>query len=380
MLRRLPFSNVFSRSVVVAVVLSVAGPADSAAGKSQADQRWLETADRLLAIAEGRGIRIGVFAPINLPGTNYGPGCVQGLTDALNDLQPDVIRSDAKIEISGNYTLAKTRKSPELAGVLKITVRMFDLEYSEELDSGVIRMEVDSTQEIAAAVQATVNLKQDGSKAERNRQLIVAARKPSVSIAGPASSEVAVSPTSPYRVEVWVRDREDGPARPSKIESRGGQAFVDIRRGQSYELKITNRDRREIAVRTLIDGIDMFQFSRDRDRDGKPRFTHMIVPAGQTQAIAGWHHSVRGRQNFRSFLVTTYGQGAHSQSGLPAEGNLGVIHLQFAYTSEVPAGGRAAERLETGLGNFREIATRPVSRQIDVPHACLSIRYLRDNG
>ena len=116
-----------------------------------------------------------------------------------------------------------------------------------------------------------------------------------------------------------------------------------------------------MGVKTTIDGIDIFQFSEDRTPDGEPAFQYFVIAAGATQVIPGWHHSTAGNQNFRSFLVTAYGQGAHSRLGLPAKGNLGVIHLQFVYTRPVPPGGRSTDLVETGFGEFLEAKTEPVS-------------------
>ena len=134
-----------------------------------ADQPWLQAADRIVAIAEGQPVRIGVFSPINLPETNFGPGCVEKLTAAIEDLQPGGVRADAGLEVSGNYTVARSRTAPELAGVLKVTIRIFDTEYNEELDSDTIKVEIDSTREIAGAAQTTVALSADGTKEQRNQ-------------------------------------------------------------------------------------------------------------------------------------------------------------------------------------------------------------------
>ncbi len=65
--------------------------------------------------------------------------------------------------------------------------------------------------------------------------------------------------------------------------------------------------------------LDMFHFSDDRDPKDptRPKFAYLILPPGtnegpSVETIAGWHKSIKGKENFLAFLVTEYGKGAAS--------------------------------------------------------------------
>ncbi len=164
-----------------------------------------------------------------------------------------------------------------------------------------------------------------------------------------------------------------------------GLPFIEVAQNEIYEIRIHNRSAEEVAARVFIDGIDVFQFSDDRDPadPAKPRFTHLMVPgkpSGESAAIEtvpGWHKSVAGTENFLAFLVTKYGEGA-SRKGVTAQGPVGVIHVQFSRTRALADDGspRGAGN-ETGFGPPREAQQIAVRREVEPPTELVSIRYTR---
>lgn len=56
---------------------------------------------------------------------------------------------------------------------------------------------------------------------------------------------------------------------------------MQLEKGQIYAVKIYNNSQRDVAVSLSIDGIDEFQFSQDRIKDGpdkgRPKYKHFVV-------------------------------------------------------------------------------------------------------
>ncbi|QDV42233.1 hypothetical protein Enr13x_20780 [Stieleria neptunia] len=347
---------------------------------SQLDDKMVELARRVLALTRGQQVAVGVFSPTGLPDTNFGPGCSEALAAALEDQKPGSVNKRADFEVKGDYMFVKSQSeaNKSLARVVSIDARVIDLAAGgKQLGKFPIRLELDHTKTIAKVIQETVALPANGTKEERNQILASAVKNPSVFLHGPQRSLVSSSRESKLAVEVLVRPSPHAPARPRSAKDLDGLAFVDIAVDEIYEIKLYNRYPREIAANVSVDGIDMFHFSQDRGDDGRPLYSHMIVPPLSEAVIVGWHHSVGGNENYKSFLVTSYGQGASAKSGIDAKGKIGVIHVQFGFTKVIPMGGRSAPGKETGFGPPRKVFQKPVQREFDPPHDFVSIRYAR---
>lgn len=86
---------------------------------------------------------------------------------------------------------------------------------------------------------------------------------------------------------------------------------------------------------------------------------------------------MEGKQNYLSFLVTEYGHGAASQSGLSTRGNIGVISVQFSDCRPLAAGQSSPSGLETGFGPPLEVKGEEVHYEVEPPHDFVRIRYSR---
>ncbi|QEG01351.1 hypothetical protein Mal15_54270 [Stieleria maiorica] len=365
------------RQTLLLLFIALATPIGPEVRASQLDEKMNELAERVLAITKNQKVKVGVFSPTGLPGTNFGPGCTQSLQQALNKRQPGSVADDANFEVTGNYLFVKSRSHADLARVVKIDVRIVDLEYGEEVTKLPFRVEIDHTKAIAKVIQESVHLPPDGSKAERNRILANSVTSPSVSVRGPHQSIVSSTSDSSSAVEVLVSSNPSRPATPRSALIQSGRAFVDIAKNEIYELRLYNNGPREIAASVSIDGIDMYHFSQDRNPDGSPAFSHVVIPPRSTATVVGWHHSLEGTENYKAFLVTSYGKGAASQTGIPATEKIGVIHVQFSYSNVIPMGSRSSPGKETGFGPPRRVQQKPLRREIDPPHDFVSIRYAR---
>lgn len=345
---------------------------------SQLDEKMSEVAQRVLALTRGQQVAVGVFSPTGLPDTNFGPGCKESLITALEKQRAGSVNKRANFEVKGDYVFVggQDAHAVGLTRVVTIVVRVIDLAAGAK-EVGKLSVRIDHTKTIAKVTQQTVALPANGSKKERNKILADAVQNPTARISGPNHSVVSCSKSSKVGVEVLVRRSLDAPARPRRAEMRDDVAFVDIQKGELYEVKLYNRYPREIAATLSIDGIDMYHFSQDRGPNGKPLFSHVVVPPRSEAVIIGWHNSLSGNENYKSFLVTSYGKGVRGQAGVDANGEVGVIHVQFSFTKKIPIGGRAAPGKETGFGPPRKVNQKPVRREFDPPHEFVTVRYAR---
>src|SRR5262249_47548123 len=145
---------------------------------------------------------------------------------------------------------------------------------------------------IAALTGVTVALPPDADDQARNRVLDAGLASPRVHLAG---ARIAARPNSPYAIEVLVQ--EGGQLRPRAATQDDGLAFVPIRRGEAYAVKLINDLPHDAAVVLTIDGLNVFAFSAN------PNYSCWIVPRKQTLTVPGWH---RTNAKADSFLVTEY--------------------------------------------------------------------------
>ncbi|HEX4591410.1 MAG TPA: hypothetical protein VH120_15855, partial [Gemmataceae bacterium] len=194
---------------------------------------------------------------------------------------------------------------------------------------------------------------------------------------------VSADPECQFAVEVRVRPLNHGgrPAEPRTPSLENGLPFVRIDKGELYEVRVVNNSPHEVAASLTIDGIDQFTFSDDRKPDGSPKFSVFVIdPAKDGKPgevlIPGWHKTAdpKRKDNFLSFLVTEYGKGAASKFPTQAIGKVGTITVGFARSYAPGSRGAGAE---TGFGPSVEVTQEPVTRDLDVPFAFVTVRYAR---
>jgi hypothetical protein len=378
-------------TLLTSIVLILAAGDGRAAAATELREKLGELAAEVLKATKNQPVSVGVFSPTGLPDANSGPGIEGVLRDELERLKKGVVQADAQFEVKGDYAFARSRDVAQGGlKVVKVTARIIDKEFSEELLTIPLKVELDHTQSLAAILQPTARLEPDaqkpgGTKAERNAEIDKRLTEPRVHIHGENQTLISSTPESPYAVELLVRPLDplagpdEPPAKPRRAvepDGREGRAFVEIKQDELYEVKLYNNSSAEVAVRLSVDGLDVFHFSKDRGVDGTPRFTHFIVPPKSDMVVIGWHNSLAGTENYLSFLVTGYGEGAVSKAGA-ARGQVGVIHVQFAKCSPLPESASARGGNETGFGPPREVRQKTARYEIEPPHDFVSVRYTR---
>ncbi len=350
---------------------------------SQLRSKLALMANNILKNTKNEPVRIGQFSPTGraLKSTNSGPG-IEGLLIEqlkLSSKRQDIISDDARYEVKGDYALIHSRQNPQLREI-KIIARIIETEFGEELKELRVLSSMDGTSTIGEIVQSTINLDPNGTKTERNKKLIDKINNPSVHISGANNSIVSSTSASPYGVEIYTKplkghQSKKATSRTARVEQ--GMAYVDIHKDDLYEVKLYNNSNRPVAAKLLIDGLDMFHFSIERNSHGAPAYTHMIIQPHKSTTIVGWFQKLKAPNNYLSFLVTDYGKGAVSKAGISSRGNVGVIHAQFSYCFPLTKNQKARSGNETGFGPSRSVQQRAVRYEIEPPFDFVSVRYTK---
>ncbi len=295
----------------------------------------------------------------------------QTLTEELHKKGLTVQRR-APIGLKGEFRDVKDKTTGLLAAQIKGTVTDRSGKVLFTFDRGVF-----GTETVASLFGVTSDLPPDLKEKEVSEKLEKTLDNPKVHIAG---TRVTASAQSPYAVEVLVAPHAGAVLQPRAPKVEEGLAFVGIRRGEVYGIRLINNTAQEAAVTLTIDGLNVFTFSRDRDSKTKePKFTRIIVPAKGSVVIKGWH---RTNDVSEQFVVTEYAKSAAGSLGSTAK--LGTITASFsaawAKGGQPPADeptGPTRSIDATGRGaQFKEKYVE-VEREIGVVREIVSVRYTR---
>ncbi len=359
--------------VVMVLVLSVgtatAVADDPISGELAGIAKQVQTA---LTTAGKSTVAVGDFAGPAQIDTNYGPGLALGLSRALQE-RGVVVDRKAEFSLRGRYAAVP---SDRYAGqtMVRLTTELFD---RDDEPKGAFQARFYDNPSIARILGVNVKLSPGADSRTRNLEVVEAVERPSATIQG---TLVRSSPQSPFAVEVFVAP---GPGRPFAARTPAlveGHPFVDIQRGETYQLRIHNGAPFEAAVMVSIDGLNVFQFCEVKTPQGRPAYFFFPISARTSFDVVGWFRTM---QRSDSFLVTAYGQGAGSLLRDPPSGKRGVISVGFTACApareQLPADehveGRGAEGNETGLGPPRGAQFTQVHRVLGVMRDMVSIRY-----
>src|SRR5262249_47361419 len=152
------------------------------------------------------------------------------LADELKKLEVRVERR-AKYEVKGDYTDIVDSESKQLAA--KLTFRVLDRSGKQitELERAVFG---DAT--LPALFGLTADLPADRDASVRRKKLEDAIDHPHPEL---KQTRIAAAAGSPYAVEILVK-RPDGTFAPRAPEEKDGLAFVEIKRGEVYRVRLLN--------------------------------------------------------------------------------------------------------------------------------------------
>jgi hypothetical protein len=279
------------------------------------------------------------------------------------------IKKSAHLEINGEYR--ELEDPVQNKTVVRILGRIVNQDTGRPVSECEVK--VDNLTSIAALIGATMEIAPTPVPEDRERAIREGIRKPSAHV---ASTRISAGPKSPFAIEVHV-----GPARGEELRPRAasvdeGQAFMNIRSDERYEVRLINDAPFDVAVTLTIDGLGLFAFSGNKD------YRYVIVPQRSSGRITGWH---RTNDEAEQFLVTDYAKSAAASRSLAPSADLGVITACFA--AAWPANGNPPpdEGMEgrsaraTGRGPITTANFVEVERRTGRLRASISVRYTKES-
>lgn len=187
-----------------------------------------------------------------------------------------------------------------------------------------------------------------------------------------------------YGLQILVEEADD--FKPAALRGEQGKrytgkgmAFVELKRGQRFAVKLANNSQHDAAVALTIDGLNVFEFSKDRG----PR--HFLIPSQRSIIVEGWRRTARRSD---SFVIDRYSR--HPEARLlhnPDE--VGTITAVFraAWSSPdqmpVDEQGRLLETdnsLEPAAVEVQDEELRSVKRHLGRTRAIVNVRYPKTAG
>ena len=351
--------------------LLILAPATARGAEDDLHRELSKVAEQVKLLLDQKGqdsIAVGDFrGPAKLAASG-GPSITKALGDELKKLGVAVKRR-AELEINGEYRDVEDKKSKGLG--VEIKAHVVDRAGAEIVafePRGLFNLTT-----IASLIGVTVELPADATDEDRGKKLGDAIDKPEVHL---ANTRISAGAGSPYAIEILVKaGAEPHPRAATKDDD--GFAFLKIKRGEIYSVKLINDSPYDAAVTLTIDGLNMFAFSE------KSAYTVVIVPAKKSGIIAGWH---RTNKVSDSFQVTEYAKSAAAEK-LPDASALGTITASFAAAwpkgqpppedeASATKGGRSGDA--TGKGPPVDALYTEVVRDLGKLRASVSVRYTKD--
>ena len=369
----LPGTRVRNRIPLATAILAglLAAHASPARAGGELDEKMTAVAKKIKLLLDQKGrdsIAVGEFRGPAKLASSAGPAISKALEDELKKLGVACKRR-AEYEVNGDYRDVASKTNKDLAILIKAHV----VDQSGAELVAFEPREIISFSTIASLIGVTVSMPADGTADERNDKLTKAVDDPNVHLAG---TRISAASDSPYAIEVLVKVGAD--YRPRAATKDGdGFAFLKIKRGEAYEVRLINDSPHDAAVTLTIDGLSVFAFSANTG------YTHWIVPNKGSLTVPGWHRSNKVAD---SFLVTEYAKGAAAEK-LPSSASVGTVTATFAAAwpkgkpppedePSAPKGARSGDA--TGRGPAVGTKFTEVVREVGRLRASVSVRYNKD--
>ncbi|WP_404310248.1 cupredoxin domain-containing protein [Neorhodopirellula lusitana] len=337
---------------------------------------------RYLEAKRHGSISVGDFTgPPQLSATG-GPGIAKRFRDAFERHDIDVQRR-SPVGLKGEFRLRKdgdrvvVEISASLVDPFGETLTDFTASGTaqegppDDLPPG-LNETVSDTSEITQLVGATTKLHPEDSESDRQKDLADALLSPSFHLDG---TVMRAEDGDDFGVEILVNGT------PAALSNEQGHAFVEIKKDQTYAIRVINTAAFDAATFISIDGLSIFEFSELRNPDGRPLYRHYIIPSDPSgRTLAGWHKT---NQKVEKFLVTKYADSAVAiRNTADDDESIGTITVRF-HAAWDPAGPPPSDEdttkgeVATGFGAAVKQTAKEVRRQVGALRSALSIRYVK---
>ncbi len=247
-------------------------------------------------------------------------------------------------------------------------------------------VEINDSVDIARVMGLTVAPPPNGSQAQRHKAVEEAAMK---NVGKPAAeilpnftvtdgSRIGIPGCDRFAVEIWVKGMPDGEACPVvPVHDSMGNAFIDIKPDQFYEIVIYNHDQDDCIAQIRIDGQDAInRFNADG-----VHYPGLLVFAGKSGRLRGWLHTVKPRtkenDNVFAFAVKEYGHGSAAPVPFDSTAEIGMITVQFAPALKPGEGGRGGRDMSRFTDKGPGIAQKLTLEKRDIGdfNETITVRY-----
>jgi len=299
---------VFVCSVAVPVAAKAQGAKSANNPIVSLDERLDQLAKKILETTQQKPVTLGVFSPTGLQGTNFGPGLRGRLQTALVAAKKGSVSGESNFVVKGDYAFAKNRDARDLPRDIKITTRIIDSQFDEELVQIPIRINDSAS---IAQVLGVTGSPGPAAPTEKMESLQRASTGKLTS-----GTRISASPTSTVEIEI-LKGSGSGAMTPCPVEipssgSGSGSGRIQLQKEDVYAIRIHNKSPAEVAATISIDGLNTFHFSdrSERDKDGRPQYSNYIIAANSNTDIVGWFVRLKGTDNTRQFKVSGYADSA----------------------------------------------------------------------
>lgn len=359
----------FIKTIALALMFGATGISSGLAEDALVKELRAMANDHIIPLVEKRGggsIAVGGFNAATSVKGGAGPEVQMKLTEILQELQAKIDSDEYRFEITGNY-LPYSDPDSGLRGV-KVIGRLVDAEDGTTL--GEFPRFVFGPESVPKMLGLNVNTRGLTQPRAQSKAFEKALKQPKVFQMG---SQIATSPTSPYAIELMVKQGNQYVPRSATTDKKS-RPFVAVNPNEVYAVRLINHSKHEAAVKLCIDGVNVFQFSGQN-----PRPQHWVVPPkrngkpGMT-LVRGWSQSSGTSFEFK---VTDWPNSAAAKINLQPSQNIGVISAAFSacWASERDRPRDEGRTRGTGFGNKIVDKKTMVQRQIGHVRDTISVRY-----
>ncbi len=235
---------------------------------------------------------------------------------------------------------------------------------------------------LAEVLGATVDLKRKNKEGFPGgaESVIGSFEQPTATLLANGSA-IAASRESPFYMEILVESQP----RPMKLED--GQPFVQLEKGDSFQIRFTNKAPYDASVVFMLDGVNSYSFSDVREtrgpQRGEAKYSKWIVPRNQSFTLKGWH---RTNEYVDKFLVTDFADSAAAKLG--SASGLGTITASVQATwrksEKPPADEPKGYKMVVGIGrgerDTQQVKEDTEPRDYGQTRAVITVRYAKPDN
>jgi hypothetical protein len=307
--------NVPASLLALVLTLASAWPAQALEALRPSLKELSEKVARFLEGREENTIAVGAFTGPASSLASAGPGIKLMLIEELLRQkvkgQPIRVTKDARLEIKGDYRSVLDDQSHLLA--LRLQAELLDSQ-----GDAVVKLDkkIEDRDVLAQVLGITKPDFGSGLTPQKESEALKKRiSKPETEVRG---TRIQANPGSRYAIEILVKS--GGKWEALQPTEDGGQAFVDIKPGQVFAVRLINESEFDAAVELRLDGLSMFAFTENKN------YRHVIVGAKKSSLIKGWH---RTNEVSDEFEIGDYSRSAVKEL-LANSDNIGTITAAFA--------------------------------------------------